>query len=196
VKYWQTALVIFASLCATVALPDDFKTIDGKEYENVEVNRVEPDGIVVITFSCAIVKIPFNELSPEIKRKYGYNPQAAAAYSAEQSEQQGALAQQRKADGGPAVAIGGSPVSSSQVKLYWTDDSIKEDTFELQRADGGSGATPQCGRFVTIQTSFPPNTIGFNDTGLPKSHWYCCCLRAFNGGGNSSWSNSVLVRTN
>jgi hypothetical protein len=85
-------------LCvASVALADDFKTIDGKEYKNAKVSRVEPDGIV-ITFSGGIVKIPFTELSPEIQKKYGYDSQAAGAYSAEQNEQQAALAQQRKAD--------------------------------------------------------------------------------------------------
>jgi hypothetical protein len=64
---------------ASIALADDFKTIDGKEYKNVKVSRVEPDG-VVITFSGGIVKIPFTELPPEIQAKFGYNPQAAADY--------------------------------------------------------------------------------------------------------------------
>ena len=60
----------FLILCfASIVLADDFKTIDGKEYKNVKVSRVEPDGIV-ITFSGGIVKIPFTELSPEIQKKY------------------------------------------------------------------------------------------------------------------------------
>jgi hypothetical protein len=61
------------------------------------VSRVEPDGIV-IKFSGGIVKIPFTELSSDIQQKYGYDSQAAGAYSAEQSQQQVALAQQKKAD--------------------------------------------------------------------------------------------------
>jgi len=68
-KYWQTTLAILAALAASIALADDFKTIDGKEYKNVKVSRVEPDGIV-ITFSGGIVKIPFTELSPDIQKKY------------------------------------------------------------------------------------------------------------------------------
>jgi hypothetical protein len=28
---------------ASIALADDFKTIDGKEYKDVKVSRVEPD---------------------------------------------------------------------------------------------------------------------------------------------------------
>jgi len=34
VKHWQTALVILAALSASLALADDFKTINGKEYKN------------------------------------------------------------------------------------------------------------------------------------------------------------------
>lgn len=49
-KHWKTALAILAALSASIALADDFKTIDGKEYKNAKVSRVEPDRIV-ITFS-------------------------------------------------------------------------------------------------------------------------------------------------
>jgi hypothetical protein len=70
----------FLILCVgSVVLADDFKTTEGKEYKNVTVSRVEPDGIV-IAFSGGIVKLPFTELSPELQKKYGYDPQAAAAF--------------------------------------------------------------------------------------------------------------------
>jgi hypothetical protein len=68
---------------ASVALADDFKTVDGKEYKNVTVKRVEPDGIVVSSKS-GISKVYFTELPAEIQKKYGYNPQAASAYMADQ----------------------------------------------------------------------------------------------------------------
>ncbi len=85
-------------LCvASVALADDFKTIDGKEYKNATVSHVEPDGIV-ITFSGGIVKLPFVELSPDVQTKYGYDSQAAATYATEQNQKQVALQQQRKED--------------------------------------------------------------------------------------------------
>src|SRR5439155_1562636 len=70
----------FLILCfASIVLADDFKTINGQEYKNVTVSRVEPDGIV-ITFSGGIVKIPFTELSPEIQKKYGYDSKASADF--------------------------------------------------------------------------------------------------------------------
>src|SRR6266436_1116120 len=82
----KPVVVILAMVLAALqfAVADDFKTTGGKEYKNAKVSRVEPDGIV-ITFSGGIVKIPFTELSPEIQRKYNYNPEAAKAF-AEQTD--------------------------------------------------------------------------------------------------------------
>ena len=89
----RATLVILIVCFVSIALADDFKTTDGKEYKNAKVNRVEPDGIV-ISFSGGIVKIPFTELSPEIQTKFGYNPQAAADYQKQTYEAGTARAQQ------------------------------------------------------------------------------------------------------
>jgi hypothetical protein len=72
VKYWQISLPILAVLSASLALADDFKTIDGKEYKNAKVNRVEPDGIV-ITHSAGVAKIPFRELPKDVQERFGYD---------------------------------------------------------------------------------------------------------------------------
>ena len=68
-KYWQISLAIIATLSASPALAEDFKTIDGKEYKNVEVSRVEPDGIVVKTKS-GISKIYFVELPKDVQERF------------------------------------------------------------------------------------------------------------------------------
>jgi len=49
VKYCQAALAIAAALSASLALAEDFKTINSKEYKNATVTRVEADGIIVRT---------------------------------------------------------------------------------------------------------------------------------------------------
>jgi hypothetical protein len=84
--------VVLAMVMATLQfmVADDFKTVDGKEYKNAKVSRVEPDGIV-ITFSGGIVKILFTELSPEIQTRYGYDPKAAAEFTQESIAQRQAL---------------------------------------------------------------------------------------------------------
>jgi hypothetical protein len=59
-------------LClASVALADDFKTIDGKEYKNVTVKRVESDGIV-LTSKSGISKVYFAELPKEVQERFEY----------------------------------------------------------------------------------------------------------------------------
>jgi hypothetical protein len=66
------------------ALADDFKTLTGKEYKDVTVSRVEPDGIV-LTGKAGISKVYFTELSKDVQERFGYDPQKAGNYSAQQS---------------------------------------------------------------------------------------------------------------
>lgn len=83
-KYPQATLAILAALSASLALADDFKTLDGKEYKDATVTHVEPDGIVVKTKS-GISKVYFIELPKETQKRFNYDSQKAAEYSAQQS---------------------------------------------------------------------------------------------------------------
>ena len=72
-------------LCfASVAVADDFKLINGREYKDATVSRVEPDGIVLRTKS-GIAKVYFVELPKEDQEQFHYNPAMASAYSAQQA---------------------------------------------------------------------------------------------------------------
>jgi hypothetical protein len=62
-------LVIVIVCFASVALADDFKTINGKEYKNVTVSRVEADGIMLKTKS-GISKVYFVELPKEVQERF------------------------------------------------------------------------------------------------------------------------------
>jgi len=79
-------VVIFAAIAASIAVADDFKTIEGREYKNAEVNRVEPDGIMLKTKS-GLTKVYFNELPKEVQDRFHYEPQQAAQYFAQTVEQ-------------------------------------------------------------------------------------------------------------
>ena len=60
-------------LCfTTVAVADDFKLVSGKEYKNVTLTRVEPDGIVLKTKS-GVSKVYFVELQKEVQERFHYN---------------------------------------------------------------------------------------------------------------------------
>jgi type IV secretory pathway VirB10-like protein len=92
VKHCKPTLAILAVLCASLALAEDFKTTDGKEYKNAKVSRVEPDGIVLITKS-GISKVYFIELPKEVQERFHYDAQQAAQYIEENR-----LARQQQAE--------------------------------------------------------------------------------------------------
>jgi len=76
------AFAILVVCFASIALADDFKTNDGKEYKNATVTRVEGDGIVVKTKG-GISKLYFAELPADVRERFHYDPaQAAAAQAA------------------------------------------------------------------------------------------------------------------
>ena len=78
-------LVTFCILVvAASAFSEDFKTVNGKEYKDATVTRVEPDGIIVKT-KAGITKLAFAELPKEVQERFHYDPQNAAAYAAGQS---------------------------------------------------------------------------------------------------------------
>src|SRR5437762_4532047 len=57
----NTKIFISVILCsASVALADDFRLINGREYKDATVSRVEPDGIVLRT-NAGIAKVYFIE---------------------------------------------------------------------------------------------------------------------------------------
>src|SRR4030095_4019445 len=76
--------LLIACFAPFAAAADDFKTIAGKEYKNATVSRVEPDGIV-LTNKAVISKVYFTELPKDVQERFGYDPQRAADYSAQQS---------------------------------------------------------------------------------------------------------------
>ena len=82
----------FVILCfASVAVADDFRLINGREYKDATVTRVEPDGIVIRT-NAGIAKVYFVELPEEHQERFQYNPAVATAYSAQQAVNQATTA--------------------------------------------------------------------------------------------------------
>jgi len=72
-------------LCFTsAAVAEDFTTVNGKEYKEATVTRVDPDGIVVKTKS-GITKVYFTELPRQVQERFHYDSAKAASYSSEQT---------------------------------------------------------------------------------------------------------------
>jgi hypothetical protein len=80
---------------ASAAFSEDFKTVNGKEYKDATITRVEPDGIVVKTKS-GITKVYFAELPKEVQERFHYDPQKASAYSADQAANYAAYQKQQE----------------------------------------------------------------------------------------------------
>jgi hypothetical protein len=86
--------------------------------------------------------------------------------------------------------LSGSAVSPTQINLSWTDNSNNEMGFKIERCAGNN-----CNNFAEIAqvganvTNFP------NTTGLSGNSWYRYRVRAFNGSGNSAYSNTISVKT-
>jgi hypothetical protein len=74
-------LIVFLT---SAAFAEDFETVNGKEYKDATVTRVEPDGIVVKTTS-GVTKVYFVELPKDIQERFHYDSEKAASYSAEQA---------------------------------------------------------------------------------------------------------------
>jgi hypothetical protein len=83
----NTIIAIIATLSASLAFTDDFKTINGKEYKNVTVSRVEADGIVIKGKS-GISKVYFVELPKGVQQRFGYDATKLAKEAAELRKQQ------------------------------------------------------------------------------------------------------------
>jgi thiol-disulfide isomerase/thioredoxin len=91
-KTWNLFAAFF--LIAGIAFGEDFRTINGREYKNVRLSRVEPDGIVLVT-SSGISKIYFTELPKRVQERFHYDATKAAAYSSSQAANQEAFRRQQ-----------------------------------------------------------------------------------------------------
>jgi hypothetical protein len=68
-KSWHAMLAISATLSASVALAEDFKTTNGKVYKDATVSRVEADGIELKT-KTGISKVYFTELPQDVQERF------------------------------------------------------------------------------------------------------------------------------
>ena len=68
-KSWHAMLAISATLSASVAFAEDFKTVSGKVYKDATVSRIEADGIVVRT-EAGISKVYFTELPQDVQERF------------------------------------------------------------------------------------------------------------------------------
>lgn len=87
----------------------------------------------------------------------------------------------------PATNLAAVAVSSTQINLMWSDNSIDEQGFRIDRSLDGTN-------FAELAT-VNPNVTTFSDTGLTPNTTYFYRVLAFNNFGNSAPSNIAADTT-
>jgi hypothetical protein len=114
-------------------------------------------------------------------RVYAYNGAGNSGYSNVANATTGTT---------PPNAPGGltaTAVSSSQINLAWTDNASNESGFKVERSPDGISFT-QIGTAAAGATSY-------SNTGLAAATKYYYRVRAYNGGGDSGYSNIANATT-
>jgi len=78
VKHWKARLAILAVLSASLAVAEDFKTINGKIYKDATISRVEADGLILRT-KTGISKVYFIELPKDVRERFLPTPAKTVA---------------------------------------------------------------------------------------------------------------------
>ncbi len=88
--------VAFGLACFHAASAEDLTTTKGTVYKGVFVSKVEPDGLRIVHAGGA-AKVSFEVLSPEVQKKYGYNPAKGEAFAKAEEEKNKALVKEQAA---------------------------------------------------------------------------------------------------
>ena len=143
-------VVTFLILCFTsAAFAEDFKTVNGKEYKDATVTRVDPDGVVVKKKS-GITKVYFIELPKEVQERFHYDSEKAASYSAEQAanytgyqkQQEETRRQQQDADAKNNAAVAAQQAATNRTQVLQTRyNELQKQEDDLLRQIGEAKKT-------------------------------------------------------
>lgn len=89
----------------------------------------------------------------------------------------------------PTELIAGA-TSRAQVNLAWKDNANNETGFEIQRCTGKN-----CNNFTLLSRVDTANTISYQDSTVVPNTNYGYRVRAYNGSGQSAFSNIQRVKT-
>jgi hypothetical protein len=85
--------------------------------------------------------------------------------------------------------LSATAISSTQINLAWLDNAGNEDGFKIERCQGSG-----CTNFAQV-AQVGPGVVNYSNTGLTSSTNYSYRVRAYNTGGNSSYSNTASATT-
>lgn len=115
----------------TQAVPDvpsgsnDLMTVDGQVFRNIEIRRVEPDGLT-FRHDGGVTKVLFPSLPEEVRQQHGYDSEAARRYQREEARKKALLeeyARHVRQKNNPQEATVAVPVALSDVMTEILPDS-------------------------------------------------------------------------
>jgi hypothetical protein len=99
-KAHRTFLIVLAALFAVSGLSlwaEDWKTIDGKVYQNVTVLHVEPDAVTILHKDGGAL-VPLELLPDDLQKRFHYDPAKAKAAADQRMQQEIADARALRAE--------------------------------------------------------------------------------------------------
>jgi hypothetical protein len=88
---------------------------------------------------------------------------------------------------GTPIGLTASALSKTQIKITWGDNSTNETGFKIERSTNGTTFT----QIATVGA----NVSTYTNTGLAKNKTYWYRVRAYNGAGDSGYSNVASATT-
>ncbi|PYL09942.1 MAG: hypothetical protein DME33_02810 [Verrucomicrobia bacterium] len=156
-----TFLIFFV---ASVAFSEDFKTVNGKEYKDATVTRVEPDGIVLRTKS-GISKVYFPELPKDVQHRFNYDPEKAAAYSAQQAADYAAVQKQQD------EVLRQREEASQKANQIQAEQQSRQNDIQALQARHAALQQEENNLLLQIGEAKRPGPTRYNRNGYPtKSH--------------------------
>ncbi len=89
--------------------------------------------------------------------------------------------------------LSATTLSQNNIALVWQDNSNNEIGFKIERKTGITGIFTQI--FTIGATASTGSGVYYEDTGLAANTTYCYRVKAYNGAGNSSYSNEDCAET-
>ncbi|MEW5766299.1 MAG: Ig-like domain-containing protein [bacterium] len=136
----------------------------------------------IATVSTGVTTYSDTGLLPAVTYTYRVRAFNAIGYSGYSNE---AAATTQNAPPSAPTNLSAQVISSSQINLFWQDNSHNEDGFRIERKTGS-------GSYVEIGT-VGVNVTTYSDTGIIPNTDYSYRVRAYNVAGNSDYSNEVKV---
>jgi serine protease AprX len=193
---------------ATCLLPIGNSCLYGYEWApDLDAYLINPSGSVVAVSRCTLEATNGNCAAPGRFETLGVSNAAAGTWTLRVESFSGAGSYVADVFGGlsgssppppppPPPAAPSAPtgltavaVSSTQVRLAWTDTSTNENGFRVERCTGGS-----CTAFAVV-ASLPADSSAFTNTGLKANTNYRYRVVAWNDAGASAYSNIATAKT-